>query len=86
MTKISEFLPDAKPLHESGPFIKTIRIIEEGITAGEIRNITPQLGYAHFFGVIDNTLRQVLTGFLDRKTDYYQSQTWLAAWNTIVKK
>ena len=86
MLKINEFLPEARPLHESPAFIKIIKIIEDGITAGDIRNITPQLGYAHFFGIIDNTLRLKLTGFLDRKADVYQSQTWLAAWNAIVKK
>ncbi|MGZ4953720.1 MAG: TetR/AcrR family transcriptional regulator [Methylobacter sp.] len=83
---IKEFLPEAKPLHETAAVIKIIRIIESGIKAGEIRNVTPQLGYAEFFGIIDNTLRLVLSGFLDRKADFYQSQTWLAAWNTIVKK
>ncbi|MFA5018811.1 MULTISPECIES: TetR/AcrR family transcriptional regulator [Methylobacter] len=83
---VKEFLPEAKPLHETAAIIKIIRIIEAGIKAGEIRNTTPQLGYAHFFGVIDNTLRLALTGFLDRKADSYQSQTWLTAWNTIVKK
>ena len=83
---INEFLPEARPLHESAAFIKIIGIIEAGIKTGEIRNITPQLGYAHFFGIIDNTLRQVLIGFLDRKADFYQSQAWLAAWNTIAKK
>ena len=83
---IKEFLPEAKPLHETGAIIKIIRIIEAGIKAGEIRNITPQLGYAHFFGVIENTLKLVLTGFFDRKADSYQPQTWLTAWNTIVKK
>lgn len=83
---INEFLPEARPLHESAAFIKIIGIIEAGIKTGEIRNITPQLGYAHFFGIIDSTLRQVLIGFLDRKADFYQSQAWLAAWNTIAKK
>ncbi len=83
---VNEFLPEVKPLHESAPFIKIIRIIEAGIKDGEIRNITPQLGYAQFFGIIDNTLRLVLTGLLDRKADFYQSQAWLAAWNVIVKK
>ncbi|WP_031435865.1 TetR/AcrR family transcriptional regulator [Methylobacter tundripaludum] len=83
---VKEFLPEAKPLHETAAIIKIIRIIEAGIKAGEIRNTTPQLGYTHFFGVIDNTLRLALTGFLDRKAESYQSQTWLTAWNTIVKK
>jgi AcrR family transcriptional regulator len=83
---VKEFLPDARPLHESAAVKNIIRVIEDGIKAGEIRNITPQLGYAQFFGIIDNTLRLVLTGFLDRKADYYQSQAWLAAWSAIAKK
>lgn len=82
----NEFLPEAKPLHESAAFKKIINIIEVGIKEGEIRNISPQLGYAEFFGIIDNTLRLVLTGFLDRKADFYQSQAWLAAWNALAKK
>ncbi|MGZ5027276.1 MAG: TetR/AcrR family transcriptional regulator [Methylobacter sp.] len=86
ITNITEFLPEAKPLHKTEAIIKIIRIIEAGIKVGEIRAITPQLGYAEFFGIIDNTLRLVLTGFLDRKADFYQSQAWLAAWNTIAKK
>lgn len=83
---IKEFLPEAKLLQGSPAFIKIISIIDAGIKAGEIRNITLQLGYAQFFGIIENTLRLALTGFLDRKADFYQSQAWLAAWNTIVKK
>ncbi|MGR9012375.1 MAG: TetR/AcrR family transcriptional regulator [Gammaproteobacteria bacterium] len=83
---VNEFLPEAKPLHESAPFKKIINIFEMGIKDGEIRNISPQLAYAEFFGIINHTLRLVLTGFLDRKADFYQSQAWLAAWNSIVKK
>jgi AcrR family transcriptional regulator len=83
---LREFLPEARPLHDSAPFRKIINIIEAGIKEGEIRNISPQLGYAEFFGIIDNTLRLVLTGFFDKKADFYQSQAWLAAWNTIAKK
>ncbi|TRX02585.1 TetR/AcrR family transcriptional regulator [Candidatus Methylobacter oryzae] len=83
---VNEFLPEAKPLHESVAFIKIIRIIEAGVKAGELRSITPRLGYALFFGIIENVLKLVLTGFFDRKADFYQSQAWLAAWNAIVKK
>jgi AcrR family transcriptional regulator len=86
IVNVNEFLPGAKPRHESTPFIKIIRIIEAGVKAGELRNITPQLGYAEFFGIIENILKLVLTGFFDRKADFYQSQAWLAAWNTIVKR
>lgn len=84
--KINEFLPEAKPLYEAAAFIKIVRIIEAGIKAGEIRNVHPRLGFAEFFGIIDNIMRLKLTGFLDRKADFYQSQAWLAAWNIIAKK
>ncbi len=83
---VKEFLPEARPLHQSVPFKKIINIIEVGIKEGEIRNISPQLGYAEFFGIIDNTLRLLLTGFFDKKADFYQAQAWLAAWNAIAKK
>lgn len=83
---VKEFLPEARPRHETAPFKKIINIIDAGVKAGEIRNISPHLGYAEFFGIIDNTLRLALTGFFDKKADFYQSQAWLAAWNTIVKK
>jgi AcrR family transcriptional regulator len=84
--KINEFLPEAKPLLETAAFIKIIKIIRNGISEGEIRNIDPLLANAYFFGIIHNTLRMVLTGALDKKAEAYQSQTWLIAWNAVAKK
>ena len=84
--KLNEFLPLEQPVMETAAFVKMIKIIQSGIKAGEIRNIDPLLAYAHFFGIINNTLQMVLTGALDKKADTYLSQTWLAAWNTIAKK
>lgn len=86
LLKINEFLPEEKPVLETAAFVKIIKVIEAGIKAGEIRNMTPQLGYAFFFGIIDNTLRLVLTGALDKKADFYQSQAWVTAWNAIARK
>lgn len=84
--KLNEFLPEEKPVLETAVHVKIIKIIQSGIKSGEIRNIDPQLVNAYFFGIINNTLRLVLTGALDKKADFYQSQTWLAAWNVIAKK
>jgi AcrR family transcriptional regulator len=84
--KMDEFLPDKKPLHETAAFVKIIKIIQTGINAGEIRGIDAVLVNAHFFGVINNTLRMVLVGALDKKADAYLPQTWLTAWNVIAKK
>jgi AcrR family transcriptional regulator len=84
--KLNEFLPLEQPIMETAAFEKMIKIIQSGIKAGEIRNIDPLLAHAYFFGIIDSTLRMVLTGALDKKADNYLSQTWLAAWNTIAKK
>lgn len=83
---VSEIMPDERPVLETPPFAKIIKIIQAGAKAGEIRNIPPQLCFAYFFGIVSTTLRMVLTGELDRKADSYQSQTWLAAWNAIAKK
>lgn len=86
IVKLNEFLPEEKPVLETAAFVKILKIIQSGIKAGEIRNFDPLLVYAYFFGIIDNTLRMVLTGTLDKKADTYLSQTWLAAWNIIAKK
>ena len=84
--KLNEFLPEEKPVMETAAVVKIIKIIQSGIKEGEIRDIDPLLVYAYFFGIINNTLRLVLTGVLDKKADAYLSQTWLAAWNVIAKK
>ncbi|SJM92219.1 Transcriptional regulator [Crenothrix polyspora] len=86
LLKCDEFLPDAKPIMETAAFGKVIKIIQAGIKAGEIRNIDSVLINAHFFGIINNTLRLVLSGELDKKADAYQTQTWLSAWNVIANK
>lgn len=83
---VNEILPDEKPLIESPAFIKILKIFQAGAKSGEIRNLSPQLCFAYFFGIINHTLRMVLAGALDKKADTYQSQTWLAAWSTIAKK
>lgn len=82
---INEILPEEKPLLETAPFVKIIKIIQAGIKTGEIRNLPSHLCFAYFFGIINSTLRLVLTGVLDRKADAYHSQTWLSAWNSIAK-
>jgi len=86
LVRTKDILPEQKPLLETPPFIKINKIIQSGIKAGEIRSIDPMLVFSHFFGIINHTLILVLNGSLDKKADAYQSQTWLAAWNTIAKK
>jgi AcrR family transcriptional regulator len=83
---MNEILPDEKPLLETAPFAKILKIFQAGAKSGEIRNLAPPLCFAYFFGIVNHTLRMVLIGALDRKADAYQSQTWLAAWNAIAKK
>jgi len=83
---INEILPEQKPLFETSAFNKILKIIQAGIRAGEIRNIDPLLANAYFFGIINNTLRMVLAGELNKSADTYRPQTWLAAWNLIAKK
>jgi AcrR family transcriptional regulator len=84
--KLNEFLPEEKPVLETAPFLKIIKIIQSGINAGEIRNINPFLVNAYFFGIINHALELVLTGALDKKAEAYQAQTWLTAWNAIARK
>ncbi len=83
---VSEFLPEEKPLMETPPFVKILRILQNGIKDGEIKAPDAQRAYCHFFGIIEHTLKQVVIGNLTKKADYYQSDAWLSAWSTIVKK
>ena len=82
----NEFLTDVKPLQEMPAFVKITKIVQSGIRAGEIRSIDPLLATTYFFGVINNTLRMVLAGQLEKKAEAYQPQTWLAAWSVIAKR
>jgi AcrR family transcriptional regulator len=82
---INEFLPDEKPIMESQAFIKILRVLHGGITAGEIKAADSQRAYCSFFGIIENTLKQVLTGTLTKKADFYQNDAWSSAWDGIVK-
>ncbi len=83
---INEFLPDEKPLMETLPFVKILKIMQNGIKSNEIKAIDAQRAYCHFFGIIENTLKQVLTGTLKKKADYYEGDAWLSAWAAIVRK
>ncbi|WP_198246394.1 TetR/AcrR family transcriptional regulator [methane-oxidizing endosymbiont of Gigantopelta aegis] len=84
--KVDEFLPEYKPLLETAPFNKIIRILQKGIKDGEIRSLDPLMAYACFFGIVNQTLEMVLTGALDKDADSYQSQVWLLAWSCIARK
>jgi AcrR family transcriptional regulator len=83
----SEFLsPDAKPYLQTPAVNKMLKMIQLGINNGEIRSLAPMLIYSYFFGIINTALQLILNGTLDKKTESYQSQVWLVAWNAIVKK
>ncbi len=83
---VNEFLPDELPMMQTPPFVKILKIFQNGIKSNEIKAIDAQRAYCHFFGIIENTLKQVLTGTLKKKADYYEGDAWLSAWGSIVKK
>lgn len=82
-----EFLPTDAKLYLQTPAVnKMLKMIQLGINNGEIRSLAPMLIYSYFFGIINTTLQLMLNGTLDKKTESYQSQVWLVAWNAIAKK
>ena len=83
--KIDEFLPEEKPLLETKPLQKIIKILQAGIKAGKIQDVDPLQAYAHFFGVINSTLTMVLSGSLEKDAEAYQSSVWQTAWKIIAK-
>ncbi|HCT99600.1 MAG TPA: TetR/AcrR family transcriptional regulator [Methylococcaceae bacterium] len=82
----AEFLRDEKPFLKTPAVNKMLKIFQLGINNGEIRALEPMLIYSCFFGIIYTTLELILNGTLDKKSELYQSQAWIAAWNTIAKK
>ena len=83
---VKEFLPEEKPIMATPPFVKIIKVLQNGIKEGEIKALDGQRAYCHFFGIIENTLKQVLTGTLKKKASYYEADAWQSAWATIVKQ
>ena len=81
-----EFLPEAPALMDTPAFSKIKRILQNGITENEIRPLDPMLIYCYFFGIVQSSLQQVLLKNLPKSADSYESQVWLAAWSSIVKK
>ena len=86
LVNITEILPEEKQLVDTAPFNKIRRVIQNGIKDGEIKSIDPMLAYSYFFGIIKQTIALVLSEDLPDNADSYQSQAWLAAWDSIAKK
>lgn len=83
----NDFLPvGSKPYLQTPAVNKILKMVQLGINSGEIKSLAPMLLYTYFFGIINTTLRMILNGTLEKKSELYQSQAWLAAWNTIAKK
>ena len=83
----TDFLPaNSKPYLQTPAVNKMLKMIQLGINNGEIRSLAPMLIYSYFFGIINTTIELILNGTLEKRTQLYQSQAWLAAWNTIAKK
>ena len=86
LVNIAEILPEEKQLVDTAPFNKIRRVLQNGIKDGEIKSIDPMLAYSYFFGIIKQTIALVLSENLPNNADSYQSQAWLAAWDSIAKK
>ncbi|MGB4498745.1 MAG: TetR/AcrR family transcriptional regulator [Methylococcaceae bacterium] len=83
----NDFLPnDSKRYLQTPAVNKMLKMIQLGINNGEIKSLAPMLLYTYFFGIINTTLQMILNGTLEKRTELYQSQAWLTAWNAIVKK
>ncbi|QWF70394.1 TetR/AcrR family transcriptional regulator [Methylomonas paludis] len=84
--KTSDFLPEQTALFETAAFNKIRKILQAGIKDGEIRALEPALAYSYFFGIVLQVLAMVLNKDLPKTADSYQTQVWMAAWGSIVKK
>ncbi len=81
--KHDEFIQDEQPQFTDGPFEKLKLIFQSGVSSGDIRKIEPLQAYAQFFGIVQLTLKLILSGSLERKAEKYQVETFRTAWNAI---
>jgi hypothetical protein len=48
---VKEFLPEEQPVMATPPFVKIIKVLQNGIKEGEIKALDGQRAYCHFFGI-----------------------------------
>ncbi|BCX81947.1 TetR/AcrR family transcriptional regulator, repressor of fatR-cypB operon [Methylomarinovum caldicuralii] len=78
-----EILSQRPPLSQSPPFRLLNRIMEEGIRAGDLRRMNPQVATAVFYGTVARMALLRLEGVLEKSLELYLLDTWTAIWRAL---
>jgi len=78
-----EFLPDEPPVCSSQPFLHMRQIVEDGMAAGEVRQMEPWVAATAMFGGALRMMNLQLDGALDRPLPDFLDEVVDCAWRAI---
>jgi len=83
LAKHNEYLPDEVPICSSTPFLMMRRILEEGMDAGEVRDLEPWVAATAMFGGAIRMMNLHLDGALDKPLLEYLAETVDCGWRAV---
>ncbi|WP_136797587.1 MULTISPECIES: TetR/AcrR family transcriptional regulator [Desulfosediminicola] len=83
--KHQEFMPGEKPVCSSRPFTLMKQMVIEGIDAGHIRPVDPNVAAVTLFGGAIRLIFLRLDGVLERPLPDYLEECWECAWRGVAK-
>lgn len=81
--KHQEFMPEEKPVCSSRPFTFMKQMVMEGIEAGEIRKIDPNVAAVSIFGGAIRLIFLRIDGVLENPLPFYLEECWECAWKGV---
>lgn len=81
--KHQEFMPEEKPVCSSRPFTFMKQMVTEGIEAGEIRKIDPNVAAVTIFGGAIRLIFLRLDGVLEKPLPVYLDECWECGWRGV---
>jgi len=81
--KHREFMPEMAPVCSSKPFRHMRQMVEQGMQAGEIRQMDTMVAAASVFGGALRLINLRLDGILDRPLSECLAETWDCAWRSV---
>lgn len=78
-----EFIPDLKPVCSSQPFVQMRKMVTDGMSTGEIREMKPIVAASAVFGGALRLIHLRLDGILDEPLPNYLDEIWQCAWKSV---
>ncbi|PLY14565.1 MAG: TetR family transcriptional regulator [Sedimenticola sp.] len=84
LAKHSEYLPDEPPICSSSPFVRMRQVLEEGIVAGEVRQMEPWVAATAMFGGAMRMMNLRLDGALQKPLPSYLDEVVECGWRAVL--